>query len=271
MTYGIILLFYDYYSEKAVREFKYLLERVDPDYRLIIVDNHGGIANVGEKVIRGNNINWEFSGWDTGLSTLSTINDSDVFIFCNDTFCHHNTWNASIRERFCKVFRSLVKNNKQKSSAILSGTTDSVWKGFSLSEKKFNYWVSSYLFLMTGSLLNKMGGRLCIEEEILNRYISMDSENNLVWGSEVSFSLQSHLTRWLFEDGEDVGWYNKRNISFEKKIRKVKAIFNEKYLTANCLFCGGRVIEVMPLKKMKMLIWRLLSKFNCWESVCDKK
>ncbi|WP_142503318.1 hypothetical protein [Klebsiella sp. 2680] len=256
MVYGIILIYYENYADKSIHEFYDLLKKIEPDSKLIVINNSSNKFSNNFDVVIGNNKNWEFSGWDVGLSTIEDINSSDIFIFCNDTFCHHNPWNENIKRKFIRTFSNVIKENNRHAFIGIAGTTDSVWKEFSIEDKTFSHWISSYLFLMTGSLLEKMGGSICIDENTLDNYVKLDRLNHLRWNECISSDLQLHLTGWMYGNGN--GWYNKDNISPEKKIRKIKTILNEKYLTAVCNYNDGRVIEVKFIKRLKFFFWSLI-------------
>lgn len=72
-------------------------EKIDSKARLIIVNNNESISNAGYESydwIEGNNTNWDFSGWSSGLANIEELKDCDSVIFSNDTFCHHNRWGS---------------------------------------------------------------------------------------------------------------------------------------------------------------------------------
>ncbi|HCB1497649.1 hypothetical protein DET57_11377 [Klebsiella oxytoca] len=259
MVYGIILLYYEKYADKSIKEFDDLLKKIDPNSKLIAISNSDSILASSCHLISGDNQNWEFSGWDVGLSSIDKLNDSDVVIFCNDTFCHHNPWDDKIKKKFTRVFSRLINENSRAPFLGIAGTTDCAWKEFSIDDKKFCNWISSYLFLMTGSLLKKMNGSICIDENRLDKYIHKDESDQIIWNPSISQELQRHLTQWIFGQDKDSGWYNKNNISPEKKIRKIKTILNEKYLTAICNYYHGKVIEVKLAKRIKLFLWSSMS------------
>ncbi|HDC4344246.1 TPA: hypothetical protein QHT63_005309 [Klebsiella quasipneumoniae subsp. similipneumoniae] len=247
-----------------MNEFIELVNGVSKDNKIIIVDNSLGNntpqdSNDDIVYLRGDNSNWEFSGWDVGLEAIPYINQSDVVIFCNDTFCHHNVWDTNTKKDFKNTFSKVTVKNEFQPFLALSGTTDSKWKVFSIENKKLVYWVSSYLFMMTGGLINKNNKKISISKSKLDQFIYLNEESKHMWGDGISHSLREHLDNWMYSTDKTQGWYKKDKLSPEVKIKKVKAILNEKYLTALCNSEGGRVYEIKPYKKFKIKLWSIIS------------
>ncbi|KQN63728.1 hypothetical protein ASF13_19330 [Erwinia sp. Leaf53] len=260
MIYGIILVYYDKYRDSAIEKFDCLLKSINEDYKIIIVNNaiNYDKSNYLINEIEGKNVHWEFSGWDEGIKSLGGLKDDDVIILANDTFCHHNKWDYFTKLFFSRGFRSVYNKNLKTPGVFLSGTTDTFWQTFSILDKKSSLWASTYLFLITSKLLKEMGGKVSIEEDDLDRLVKPDGDKAVLFGGEISENLQRHISKWMFPKDETEGWYNSNKIDPARRVRKIKTILNEKYISASCLDASGEVIEVNPIKKIKLKIKRII-------------
>lgn len=254
MVYGVLLLYYDKYAFRAINEFKMLLSNLDSDYRIILVCNNFNLKqNILKKidynVLDGDNSAWEFSGWQKGLSSLS-LEDNDVVIFANDTFCHHNYWGKYEKFLFQKQFKKLIKKNSKKPFSAISGNVDTFGEKFSLEGCSASGWVSTYLFLITGTLLKQLDNKLTIRE-----LISFDGiKGDFIWDDGVSENLKKHIINWMFSIGDaQSGWYKKDDVDLMYKSKKIQSILNEKYLSACCNKNGGIVYDVKDINILRKI------------------
>ncbi|ENK6265942.1 hypothetical protein LGM22_07965 [Klebsiella quasipneumoniae subsp. quasipneumoniae] len=255
MLYGIMLVYYEDYCVEAVERFEKFLKKIEPGYKLIVVSNNENICIPNKKCIPGNNINWEFSGWDEGIKQLEQISNADSFIFCNDTFCFNNPFGVTKEIIMSLVFKYCYYKNKKKNQLVISGSTHTFNEEFFVFDNKANIWVSTYLFLVSGTLLNHLERRLSLSEEQLNKVLEIkNNEDSIRWSGKVSGNLQVHINNWLFPPEGFGGWYKSRDVSNHIKERKAKAIVNEKYLTAYCLTNKGKYYEINPKKVVKNIL-----------------
>lgn len=237
--------FLSFYKEKLVgglTEFRSLLDATGLPYEIHFIDNGGNGVPTGGAAVRyvaGDNSNWEFSGWDAALGTLTEIRDEDLFVFCNDTFCFHRKWDLVSRNRFVNSFLRLADFG----GAGIAGEVNSFRRWFTLGEIRMDRWVSTYLFALPGGLLKKMGGKLCLDTAMFDRLVLGVSEGKIDWGQDMDPILASHVDSWMFPKNSELGWYNSYRASAEMKLRKIKAILNEKWITACSEGCGGRLFD----------------------------
>jgi hypothetical protein len=239
MVYGIYLSYYQNYTKESLKEFRLVLSLVDKNHKLILVNNGNMLIESGSNivVVKGDNKNWEFSGWDRGLKWIKEINENDYIIFANDTFCQHRIWSIVEKTLFSRAFRKQIKKN----ITGIAGDVNTFGESFSIMKSSSTNWVSTYLFGMNGKMLMKLGGRLSINEYELDKLIEINSKGAIQWGSEISKNLSTYIEKWMDPDNVN-GWY-KANCSAETKERKIKAILNEKYLSAQCRSQGAYVVH----------------------------
>lgn len=255
MLYGVFLSYYKDYQLSSIKQFKSFLDSLCVDYEIIVINNGGVFA--GTKLIdskfilvQGDNTNWEFSGWDRGISAIPHIDEKDSFIFCNDTFCQHNSWGWLTRQEFKLSFRKLCVRNYHNPYLCMSGTSDSFNKEFSVLNFAAKKWFSTYLFFMSASLLLRIK-KLSLEESILSDMVELDHSGHIVWGDTVSNDLKQHLSNWIYPLGGKRGWYNSASAGNELKLRKLKTILNEKYISAFSSSIGSDMVEVSTKKILK--------------------
>ncbi len=258
MIYGVILIYYEKYYIRAISEFERLLSKMGANYKLIVVTNNLNINPLKRNDIcwiEGDNTNWDFSGWQKGLAEVSSVHDKDVFIFANDTFCYHNHWGRYELASASIVFKLCNAISKFNNKSIICGHRLFLSEKYTLLGNTTDKWVSTYLFFMNGRAINSLDKKICLSEGQLNRLVSHDENGEIEWG-DVSFTLQKHITEWIFPDTPDVGWYNQSNTDIDIKIRKIKTILNEKYLTAVCEKNKGYIFDFDILRTLKYFFRR---------------
>lgn len=256
MLYGIMLAYYEDYHESAIREFNILLKKIDSNSKLIIVSNN---KDLNSKYILGDNKNWEFSGWDKALEEISSIKDTDSVIFANDTFMYNNPYGKLKAFFIEKVFKYTYLKNHSKPKIILAGSTSGLESKYSICNLQADYWVSTYLFLVSGKLINKLGKRISIDQDTLDKLVVLENKK-FIFDDSISLNMQEHLQDWLYPElGSKSSWYKAHDVSDEVKIKKVKTILNEKYLSAFCCSHDGEIIDINP----KKLFFRVFNKSYC--------
>lgn len=242
MIYGIYLSYYKDYQQKGLKEFSALINLIDKNHTLILVNNGPEeIDFCGNfKITKGNNKNWEFSGWDEGIKSIHNISKDDYLIFANDTFCHHRTWTILERILFAFAFKKHITKKEQG----ITGDINTFNKEFEILGLKASKWASTYLFGIDAGLLKKIGNKISLNESSLDEMISIEDNKNLKWGTGTSISLKEYIDNWMSPDNT-LGWY-KSTSSISTRERKTKAILNEKYLSALCLRQGGTLFPYYP-------------------------
>lgn len=263
MLYGVMLLFYPAYQVRAIKRFESILKKIDPDFRLLLVVNNDSIncdSLSGYNYILGDNSNWEFSGWESALKYLSPIDDTSSVIFSNDTFCHHNLWGVYEINKFSQTFKRLYKKNRRLPSPVLSGSTQTFKEVFSIFGSESDLWVSTYLFLTTGALLNKLKLKMSLSSDEVEKIINIGDDGIVSFSTEISDNLGVHIIDWMYPPENSDGWYNHSDVDALHKKKKIVSILNEKYLSINCIKCGGSIVEVFTIKRVKYFIRKLISK-----------
>lgn len=239
MLYGIYVSYYQNYTNESLEEFKLLLSLVDKNYKLIIVNNGNCLIESDKhiEVVEGENKNWEFSGWDKGLRWINEINENDYIIFANDTFCQHRIWSLVERTLFSRAFRKQI----QKKFTGITGDINTFGESFSIMKKSTANWISTYLFGMNGKMLKLLGEKLSINDDDLDRLIKINSEGAFHWGAAISKNLSTYIEKWM--DPSNVNSWYKANCPGEIKEKKIKAIINEKYISAQSRAQGAELIH----------------------------
>ena len=238
MVYGIILLYYEKNAENALINFKEILDDINIEYKMIIVTNNADLKLGMINLKNGDNSNAEFSGWDKGISLIDPLQDDDFFIFCNDTFCHHRRWSAFEKEIFVNALNKGITSDFQG----IIGEVDTHREQFSILGITASSWVSTYLFGMSSKLLIAHNNKLSLSEGFSKRLIIDVNQGKIFWGDGVSNSLKRRIENWLDPDNM-LGWYN-RNSPDDIRLKKIRSILNEMYLSAFCQKQGFELRDV---------------------------
>lgn len=236
--YGVLLIFNEDYRLSSINAFKRFMNSIGSECKILIVNNnHSNIKN-GE--IPGDNTNWEFSGWDKGISSLD-IKDGDVVVFANDTFRHHRSWGRYDQWRFKKAIIKLSASNEQG----ICGEVHKFSGIYQVLGVRSDRWVCTYLFALTGGVINKLNKVSLDESSLSGEIISINNEK-IVWGGGVSLNLQTRIQKWLYPPGGVLGWRKSHSSNDAIKLRKAKTILNEKWLSAYCSSNGITIIDAGP-------------------------
>lgn len=256
-TYGILLVFNDDYRVSAIDAFQQFMDKFGEGCKIIIINNNLDNVNNGE--VPGDNTNWEFSGWDKGISLLE-IKDEDVVVFANDTFIHHRSWCLPDQLRFEKSIKKLLIDNEQGICGEIHKFSDH----YEIFGRGADRWVCSYLFAMTGGVINRIG-KISLSESVLSEVIINIVNNKIIWGAGVSVNIQSRIQKWLYPTRGVLGWRKANASSDLIKLRKAKTILNEKWISAYCLSNDYKMIDAGPnvvINKYRNMKYRLSEVVN---------
>lgn len=252
---GIYLAYYESYGVAGVDKFKRFLDGLDAQAELIVACN-GPIFDIlrdyPARVIRGNNVLREFSGWESGLNyARSSFIDLDKYllIFANDTFCHHNNFGKISQYAFARSFKQLMK------LPSVSGLAGEVWKFgdvYGVDGYTADRWVSTYLFAISGEDMEKMES-IYPHPPIERFYIA--NADQLSFSKCLTSNLINHLNSWLTGGGNS-SWKNHAGVEtsgLDRLRGKASSIICEMYLSAKVLAIGGVLIDVFENRWIRQL------------------
>lgn len=265
---GVLLVYYEKYSGESISRFISFLATVSKNSTLVIVQNKEfqlpEISHPDLHLIEGDNSVREFSGWETAIIFCRQNNlDSGegVFVFANDTFCHHNKFGPLSRYLFGAKFRFVARHSQ---SLLLAGEVHTNHTEYAMMEKKFSGWISTYLFCITFDLTRKIGGLLPAELDLDSFFTGQVSAQNFLTGA-LSENLIKDTNNWVFGLSPAAKWYGSAeltNESFPAFVGKTKSILCEKFLTAKSLSVGGQIISTFSSRWLNQVrrLERLLPK-----------
>jgi len=228
---AVLVSFYPQYLSESVCRLKGMLDKVSDNSMLVLVCNSSKVLSDSsafkdkvDHILSGSNSAWEFSGWDEGYKYISekeNLNDDDTFIFANDTFCHHRSFTGYNKAFFTYSFKHLRKN-------IIVGDTDDLGKPFTILGYQSRNWVSTYLLGCKKEVLDKI---LPFNRFGSQEFNSLFRQKNLdeFCLPETSENMNVHLSQWIKRYKNKV---DKNLISSDYKIMKLRAVINEKLISA---------------------------------------
>jgi hypothetical protein len=254
---GILVVYSRSYAAKAINEFFSILQALSGSHSMIVVfnDDLQLLVDPRYEAIRGSNANAEFSGWDEGLAFACDemgrfLNKDSVFIFANDTFCHHRAWDANLR---CQYKRRL-SSWAQSSSCTAFGFVDHSQRPFVIDNMSITSWISTFYFALRYDAICSLGGRLSPRADVLLALLPASGvAHDEFFGVGMDPVLRSHLCSWLFGSGKR-SWYKAEPLtanSFNKMRIKASAILSEKILSARLRRSGIGFYAVNRLQSFK--------------------
>jgi len=244
---AILVLYSPAYSRRSLAVLQRLLRRVDEEYRLVAVCNHAGLEvapGPNLSVIQGHNSLGEFGAWDQGLAYLSGqpgCASPRLFVFANDTFCHHRPFGLPEEWIFSRSFRQLAGMQR-----AIAGELSTFGEPFYLGGQRLDDWVSTYLYAMTPALLDALDWRIAPEDGVLERHVRGGLDEREFFAPELDAALAAHLRGWLFGGRTQRVWRNAAPLSQQNRdymLRKARAILCEKLLSARCRSLGAGFLD----------------------------
>ncbi len=253
-VYGVFVSFYPNYAIDSFQRFERLLKRLNPSPNTIIACSVDSPLAKQKNAIVYSNTHWEFSGWQEGLDHLSsthTIEDDDLIVFANDTFCRHRHFGWLDEIGFTLAFKSIAKALDQAIAGDLC-----TWKEvISLPGLQNNQWISTYLFAMRYQTLKLLNGLHYSEGEI-NEIILELNDSQIKFCPQIDPQFSRYINGWLYPTEPGRGWPKSYGASAELKLGKIKAILNEKRLSLKLLNQGVRIepVYIGPFNAYRL--WR---------------
>jgi len=254
--YCIYLAYGDMHIATGIEELKKIINRLFniSYYQIIIVDNSKTDSNINlidtnTIIIKGDNKNREFSGWDKGFDYLSEkIKPSldDIVIIANDTF--HRNYGKEYLKLFkkSKIIKTIKKNG-------LAGYYDEYPKAIELFDIKMKWWLrSSILIGSYKTFCDLIPLSLPFSFE---KIFSDDINDFFNKEAQLSDRYKSYIKGWLLKNYDGCGkfneaWHSQQTLNkynFNSMKEKAASIISEHYLS-------GRA------QKKKIYIYRINKK-----------
>ena len=252
---GILLQYYEPYLHRAVAEFDALLRSLPGRHSIVLVCNGRSaeaLSISGIEVIAGDNSLHEFSGWEAGLTHCRAnrlLEESDLVVFANDTFCHHNHFGPVTRTAFRHALRNLLQ---APSTPAMAGEVHRLGTPYLIDGLECDRWVATYLFGMSRGLLQRTP-RLTPTAPMAAFY--RDCADELAFSERVSPNLARHIERWLTGSGRTRwrGAGTTESHSLTNLRGKANSILCEKHLTAQALNQGAALLDVFASTHLRRL------------------
>ncbi|ELW9443381.1 hypothetical protein R0595_002468 [Pluralibacter gergoviae] len=238
--YIIAALYYPHYFEKVKEEISVIFGGYS--HHTVFVDNSGDIIpehELAENVswLRGSNLGGEFTAWEEGYHFIrnKNIKENDIFVFLNDTFCHHRIFTFYDR----LIYRNIINNFK---CDAIYGELNKGESSLGINQQSFNKWISSYIFMVAYKNIQHLlplNAVINLSEDDMVA-ISNGLSKGVVSVPAFSQNLNEHLSQWLFPTDRK-GWYKAKKISTDAYFFKLKAIINEKFLTYHAIKSGFEI------------------------------
>lgn len=234
----ILVVYYPDYLDDALRGILRFARLLALEFRVIVVNNNAELKIAPPlqdvSVLNGSNLFEEFSGWEEGLRHTKSFSDTNLFVFANDTFSRHRPWTPNLSYRF----QTLCRNAIRSQTPILGGEMNSFSKEFSILGITTHAWISTYMFAMNRGAIEALNFSLFPPTEVLERALRAIDADELFEIFDYSPELTEHVTNWLQPKDTSTGWYGATTLNATTRIRKLKAISFEKYLSAKAAHAG---------------------------------
>ena len=244
---NLLVLYTQFDSNKYPHSFKILSDALynkGIDFDCIVIDNKREDLNKlqGKKIsiIPGNNLNWEFSGWQKGFNE-SKGKHYDLTLITNDSFLNYNT--KIIDKHLNQDLLNVLKKHD-----IVFGKIDGLnlsKKNFSLDNIKFNNWICSNAIIIPNKILQKINLDNSSEIKIDSLIQDENELNSFLNSPRISSDLKNHIINWLTK-----GWHSKFKIESNVKLfkKKTECIINELLLTSKIKNAGAKILNSEDFK-----------------------
>lgn len=243
----VLLVYYEKYCASSLFEIKKIAQKTSDNCKIILVNNNPNEIFEDDFTdviyLKGDNSNYEFSGWDVALKYIRRNYNSEEnlsVIFANDTFCFHRKWFYLKRISFIFLFKDFIKRNRRG----IGGEVNSICQSYCINDQINLGWVSTYLFILSGDIVLDEKFYLNNINSYWDKFILKVDNDNIYFKTEFDENLGLHLNKWLFPKKNEKGWYNSSNINIEKKIKKLESILNEKLLSSNIIRMNAFIYDV---------------------------
>jgi len=253
----LLVLFLKYGEDKYPGSFNtlfYYLEQIKCEKIYIIIDNKCTLPKIiiSENInyINGDNSEWEFSGWDKGLSYAKNAGfQYDLVLVVNDSFMVYGS-------SFIQLLKLFHLEYIACSSKSIVGQVDS--RGYPMSVFGYNVysWIRTSAFLIHPDIIRKLGQFTSINSTQLNVVFPLKYEPSIFLNSApMNESYKKMLVDWLTVDS-----HSKFDISDKTWIyfkSKVLAIINESLLTARISSYGYTIVSFDQLFRYNFIYRRI--------------
>lgn len=258
-TTGVLLTYYRPYVDEAVRQFESLLRSLPGSHSMVIVHNGPDQLENDSSVpdaLVGDNSQREFSGWEVGLAHCrrnGLLEKSDLLVFANDTFCHHNKSGPVTRFAFRRALGRLLES---PSTPLMTGEIHALGKPFSIDGLEADRWVATYLFGMSRGMTRRL--ERLTPASPMNDFYRRDEAGTLGFSDRISPNLARHVEHWLLGSGQ-TRWQGVPSTGARTLAQlqgKANSVLCEKYLSAYALARGATLLDVFasaPLRQFRRI------------------
>ena len=255
-VYIILVSYYPKYKQNAINSIKTFAKTSGLNCKLCVVYNNKSAqlenvtnSSIIDAEVVGTNIGWEFSAWDEGVAWVNEhwqTQANDIFLFANDTFCHHRSFSKINANFICGSIKNIQ-------SGQLVGDKIHLDKMGKVDGLEADTFLSSYLFLVQKSDLNLLlpFDKVRVDQDLLQS-ISLDNRQVVMRGS--NSYIENRLTGFIFPSESGKGWYNANSNNPELIRLKIIAAINEFLLSFTVIDKGGSLAEFYPKPWMKKVI-----------------
>jgi hypothetical protein len=267
---GILLLYYEKYSDKALREFVDLMDLISDRSEIVVVINNLMIEktvitlvkslNVNRKIplylISGDNSIREFSGWQKALNLYRGSTFKSI-VFANDTFVHHRNFNWWCKKSYSRYIQRIGLKSKPIACGSLMGSH----KPLSLGHVEITRWISTSIFAMNMSAIKKLEKRIHPDHQDLLDWVPGLADEEAFFSDQLDKLMKEHLIRWLFKvDDNNSSWYGAASLTNNNAMsmkEKALCILSEKWLAMRMIMTGVEMSDPLgnyPNRFIYMLI-----------------
>lgn len=254
---GLLVCYHEAYVDRAVRDFRRLLDGVCTENLIVLVDNSptssfSRMAGDRTVVICGDNRVQEFSGWDRAIAygaDVLKLDDDCIVVVANDTFCNHHRF-GSLDVYFLSM---MFRHHLQRSAKALVGEVNLAAAPMEVLGLPLDQWIPTYLFALRWSALRVLAPTALSEAE-LERAVRRTGVEADFFG-EVNSVLKERLLAWLFRPGRD-SWYKAARLdtaSLDMFHRKARAIVCEKHFAARAAAANFVFVDTFSLRRYFLL------------------
>ena len=194
--------------------------------------------------ISGDNKEWEFSGWDRGISYVTAnLPMPDVFHFANDAWFAYG-WTLLDQIAIQDIASSIRRLPFQ-----IVGQVDSKGYPMHLMDLDVSEWICTNNYFTSPIAYSMLGKLTSFTSENLGEIVPQIYERGVYFkeSSALSVSYKDMILNWLLKEWH--GKFEPNEVSWPVFRMKILAMLNESMLTARARIAGCKITHYGSLRK----------------------
>ncbi|HKJ89272.1 MAG TPA: hypothetical protein VKA48_12285, partial [Gammaproteobacteria bacterium] len=169
-------------------------------------------------LLRGTNVDGEWSAWDEGLQFSGLDAQPGGVLFLNDTAVTHRIFSIFMFRALIRSLERSLASPSPQPLGFVSWPRSPVREDFGVKGHKLGRWLTTYLYFLPRRAMADLGGQVRCFQKDIRSWRPGEGEDRF-FPEWLDGGLRRHLTGWLFQGG----WYGSRAPDTSRELPELKA------------------------------------------------